>query len=170
MNQNADQTTLESRAGRAVYMVPVVLALGAVSLAVAWVIMQLVDVDRSQLDLLGPLFVLSGLASVTVAALWAWGGRRSRVVITPDRLTVSPTLGKSRSVRLSRLASVDMLHVTNGQSRMLNLTDADGAAAQIGLGGIWELEADILRLISDAARETGAKVDRRAEQALVEPK
>lgn len=168
MNVSPQETTIESRVGRAVYMIPLILAGSALSLGVAWVLVQLIVDGRSQPAFMGPLFALGGVGSLTLAAIWLWGARRSRLVISQDQLAVSPTLGKPQSVRLSRLATVDLDRVANGQARILTLRDTDGASAQVGLG-VWEREADILRLIGDASQRTGAKVAPEAQRTLVDP-
>ena len=168
MNVSLEETTLESRAGRAVYMIPLILAGSALSLGVAWVVMQLVVDAQSMPALMGPLFALAGVGSLMLAAIWVWGARRSRLLITQGWLAVSPTLGKPQSVQLSRLASIELLRVPNGPARILALRDTSGASANVGLG-VWQREADILRLIRDTADRTGAKVAPEAQRALVDP-
>ncbi len=163
MSQDSN-TVLESRAATAVYFAPLVLAGGALALLVAWLIMLAVGVDPSVLGLWGLIALVGGVFSVAFASVWTWGAWRSRVVITGDELTVTPHLAKARSVQLSTLSRVG-LRVAGGNARILELADAAGASADIGLG-VWEREPEILRLIADAAERSGANVDPAAAEVL----
>jgi hypothetical protein len=157
------QPVLESRAGRAAYLAPIVLVGGAVALLVGWIIMRAVGVDPDALGVWSVVALIGGLFGVALAAVLTWGARRSRVVITEDELTVTGILAKPRTVRISALSSVGMRSA--GNARILELADGSGGSADVGLG-VWQRETEILRRIALAARLSGATVDPEAGRAL----
>jgi len=147
---------LESRLAWGIYFAPIVLAGGAVTLLVAWLVLALVGLRAEQAQM-GPLFVVLGAISIGLAGVWLWGAQRARLTITEDRLSIVPHLGRSQSVALGRLVSVDLRRLPGSAARALVLVDAEGTSVQIGIGA-WQREVEILTLIGEAARRTGAAV------------
>lgn len=156
---------LESRLAWGIYFVPILLAGGAVAMLVASLFLDLVGVGRAERAFIGPLMALLGVISLVLAGVWVWGARRARLTITEDGLSIVPHLGGPQSVALSRLVSVDLRRLPGSAARAFVLADADGSSVQIGIGG-WQREAEILRLIGEAARRTGANVTPGARDAM----
>lgn len=136
------------------------------ALLTAWLVLTLVGAGGSTLDLIGPLMAASGVISLVLAALWVWGARRARLTITEDELRLVPHLGRPQLVALSRLVSVDLRRLPLGSAaQALVVTDADGNSVQIGIYA-WQREADIFRLIGEAARRTGSTITPAARKTL----
>jgi hypothetical protein len=160
------QPLLESRPAWGTYFAPIVLTGGAVAMLIAWLILSLVGDNRPELGILGPPMALAGAMSLVLAAIWVWGARRGRVVITEDELTLIPPMGRPKSVMLTRLVTVDLRRLPLGSaSRAMVLTDADGRTVQIGIGA-WQREEEILRLVADAARRTTASLSPEAKDVI----
>lgn len=156
---------LESRLAWGIYFAPIVLVCESVALLAAWLVLNLIGVDRPTLNLIGPLMAVLVVISLVLAGVWVWGARRARLTITNDELALVPHLGRPQSVALSRLVSVDLRRLSGSAARAVVLTDANGKSVQIGIGG-WEHEAGILKLIGDAVRRTGANVTPGARDAV----
>jgi hypothetical protein len=157
------QPIFETRLAWGYYFAPIVLTGGAVALLIAWIVLNLVDADRP--GFMGPLMAALGVVSLVIAGVWAWGGRRGRIVVSTDELTLTPPMGRAHSVDLSDVVSVDLRRLPGSAARAMFLTDGDGRTVQIGIGA-WEREIEILRLIGDAARRTSPAVTPEAQEAL----
>ena len=157
------QPIFESRLAWGYYFAPIVLTGGAAGLLVAWLVLSFVDADRP--DFMGLLLAALGVISLIVAAAWVWGGRRGRVVIGNDELTLMPPMGRAQSVKLPRIVTVDLRRLSGSAARAIFLTDADGRSVQIGIG-VWERETEIISLIGDAVGRTSATVSADAHDAI----
>ena len=129
------QPIFEARLAWGYYFAPIVLTGGAVALLMAWMLLNFIGADRP--GFMGPLMAALGVASLVVAGVWDWGGRRGRIVVSTDVLTLTPPMVHAHWVDLSHIVSVDLRRLPGSAARAMFLSDGDGRTVQIGIGA-WE--------------------------------